>query len=350
VPAHAANRQEIEMTRTIAPAGPGISDADLRLIVEYAGLAPSVHNTQPWRFVARGSTIEVHPDNSRRLDYLDPVGRQQAISCGAAIEFARLAIRALGHSCVVRLLPGGTAEIGPLATLTVGRTEPTTAEEQRLVDAIPRRRTDRSPYEDRAVPADVVRRLRDVVAARGCWARMLDRPGDRLIASRLLRVAEDIEAADPRYAMEIGSWTRTGPAPDGVPPAAVPRWSRDRVSDIPLRDFTGHARRPHPGDDEPPPRVEHDAVVLIGTDDDSPLAWLRAGCAIGLAWLLLTAENVSLQPLGPVLDVTETRARLRRDLGLLGQPQLMFRIGYGTGSLAAGRRPVGETLEVISPT
>ena len=62
----------------------------MRLAAEFAALAPSVHNTQPWRFVAGPHTLEVHTDPQRNLGYLDPDGRQMHISCGLAAEFARL--------------------------------------------------------------------------------------------------------------------------------------------------------------------------------------------------------------------------------------------------------------------
>lgn len=330
-------------------AGPppdGATQDEIREIVEFAGLAPSVHNTQPWRFVACGQTIEVYGDDERRLPYLDPEGRQLAISCGAAVEYARLAVRALGRSCVVRLLPGSSAD-GPVATLTIGRTQAVTGEEQRLIDAVPRRRTDRGPYDGQPVSDRVLRRVSDLVNARGCWLRVLDRPGDRVIAANLLERAEAIEAADPAYAEELTAWRRDHLAADGVPAAAVPDWDAESVvSDMPLRDFTGHDQHPRPSAQEPPPRVEHDTVILIGSDDDTRLAWLRTGCAIGLAWLSLAADDVSLQPLGPITDVPTTRAWLRRELGLIGQPQLMFRIGRGVGSLYTGRRSVDEVLEI----
>ena len=77
----------------------------LDVVLRYAGLAPSVHNTQPWQITANDDVIEVRADRSRQLSFLDPTGRQLHLSCGAAVEFARLAVREAGHAGAVDVLP-----------------------------------------------------------------------------------------------------------------------------------------------------------------------------------------------------------------------------------------------------
>src|SRR5439155_11508691 len=126
---------------------------ELHLVTTFASLAPSVHNTQPWRFVATGHSLEVRADRTRRLAFLDESARQLHLSCGAAVEFARLAIRSLGYTCVVRLAPRAD-DLLLLATLTLGGRSETKQAERRLVEAAPRRYTDRGPYDDKPVPRD----------------------------------------------------------------------------------------------------------------------------------------------------------------------------------------------------
>src|SRR5205823_10175085 len=65
-------------------------------LVEVAARAPSVHNTQPWRFTVTGQAIDLYTDTSRQL-LEDPAGREMIISCGAALFGLRLAIRSLGY-------------------------------------------------------------------------------------------------------------------------------------------------------------------------------------------------------------------------------------------------------------
>ena len=326
----------------------------LRTVTQFAALAPSVHNTQPWRFTADDHTIEVRADEERLLDVLDPNARQLHISCGIAIEFARLAVRALGYDCVVRLLPHADGEPAQsdkqlLATITVGHPMPTTPSEHRLIDAIPRRYTDRGPYDARPLPSQLLSTLRDAAAERGCWLRVLDRPGDRTTAAMLLTEAEEIETSDVRYREELAAWRRTTFAPDGVPVQAAEPWSDDRVSDVPLRDFAGAHQRAFEIGLASPPAVERDTLVLIGSDDDTPVGWLRTGRALALVLLNLTAAGATSQPLGPVVDVPATRGRLQRGLGLLGHPQLLLRIGYGHGVPTTGRRDVDDLLTVKAP-
>src|SRR5438045_3052088 len=141
--------------------GPGeghaghMDDSDIKLVVDCASPAPSVHNTQPWQFRATGDGLEVRADRERGLAYLDPSGRQLHLSCGAAVEFARLAVRDIGRDCVVTVLPD-PQDADLLARLAVGEPKEPTDTERALAEAMPRRYTDRSPYDDTPVPAELL--------------------------------------------------------------------------------------------------------------------------------------------------------------------------------------------------
>jgi hypothetical protein len=320
---------------------------ELKIVAEFASLAPSVHNTQPWQFVANGYTLEVRADPDRQLDVIDESSRQLHVSCGAVIEFARLAIRSLGYSCIVRLAPRPHEPL-LLATLTAGRPEELKPVERRLIEAAPRRYTDRGPYDDKPVPPNVLLYLADAAAEVGCWLREINRPGDRLAAAILLERAESLEAQDPRYRDELSRWRRAGTAADGVPEQALGSWPADRVPDVALRDFAaGGGRRTGPVAGTRP-AVERDTLVLLGSDGDDRLSWLRTGRALASILLVSTDAGLVSQPLGQVTDVPATRTQLQRTLGLLGHPQLLLRIGYGHGQPSSGRRPVTDILAVTS--
>ena len=68
-------------------------------------MAPSVPNTQPWRFVAVDDSINLYADRSRALPISDPDERALHISCGAALMNLKLAMADNGRTPVVDLLP-----------------------------------------------------------------------------------------------------------------------------------------------------------------------------------------------------------------------------------------------------
>ena len=93
-------------------------------------------------------------------------------------------------------------------------------------------------------------------------------------------------------------------------------------------------------------RLGTDVHVLLGSDTDDRIGWLRTGRALASIVLILTEAGLVSQPLGPATDVPATRAQLQRSLGLLGHPQMLMRLGYVHGEPHAGRRPVDQTLTI----
>src|SRR6185437_16580837 len=85
---------------------PMTAEEIVRYVVSRAVWAPSLHNTQPWRFAADGGPrISLHADVERRLAVADPDGREMMISCGAALFTIRLALRSLGYIPETQVLP-----------------------------------------------------------------------------------------------------------------------------------------------------------------------------------------------------------------------------------------------------
>src|SRR3954447_20558196 len=95
------------MTSSV-PAGLGLSPDEVTAVLEAAALAPSVHNSQPWRFRVLPDRIELHADLTRRLPAADPDDKELRLACGAALGNMRIALEALGIRPTVTLLPRHT--------------------------------------------------------------------------------------------------------------------------------------------------------------------------------------------------------------------------------------------------
>ncbi len=88
---------DIPLSISKSPAAGGVLTSDqVAFVLATAGRAPSLHNTQPWRFRVRGNGLDLYADPDRRLRAIDPDGREMLISCGAALFGLRLGIRHLG--------------------------------------------------------------------------------------------------------------------------------------------------------------------------------------------------------------------------------------------------------------
>ncbi|MGI8534960.1 MAG: Acg family FMN-binding oxidoreductase [Mycobacteriales bacterium] len=328
-----------DAARTGDPAAPAAWLAAQRQIVEAATHAPSVHNSQPWRFSCDDDGLHLYADEGRRLTVLDPYGRQLHLSCGAALLHAQVAARALGLDAATELLPDAD-DPSRLATLRLTTGSEPSSHEQALADAIPLRHTYRDAFDEQPLPEELLTRLRLAAEAQGARLRALTDPDDVVELSVLLSWADGIEEADPAYRQELASWVHTEPGQDGIPVTALPD-DPERGSSLRLRDFG--LSGPRPGGGEPPVAERPDVVVIV-SDDDSPRSWLQAGQALGAVLLEAAHDGVMAQPLAQVTDFAAVRLRLRNALSLAGTPQLALRIGYATGVDSTPRRSVDDVL------
>jgi hypothetical protein len=310
-------------------------------LISMAGRAPSVHNTQPWRFEVGEQAIELYADTSRQL-LEDPAGREMLISCGAALYGLRLGIRSLGYQPGVELFPGQV----PLARVRAGVPAPMTPEERKLLQAVPHRHTHRGPFEPGPLPAGLLARLRDDVAAEGATLSVIDTESARRTLTAILAAWNRVQDLYPASRAGIQSraeterWTRKAgsQARDGVSADAFPAETGREPGPLPRRDFDlgrGWGLLPAGG---PPAPV----TALLVTSGDHQEEWLRAGQ--GLQRLLLRAASrwvfASLQT--QPLQETSVRARIQSSLALPGVPLMLLQLGLARTTHPTARRAAAE--------
>jgi len=317
--------------------------SELEAAVAAARLAPSVHNTQPWSFRLTEHGIELLADHSRQLPVLDPTGRQLQLSCGAALDHLRVALRGAGNDSSVELFPADDPAVVARVSVTAGA--PPSEEEVALAEAITARHSQREPFSGRAVEHSVLAQLRAVAETRGAWLALLERREDQITLAVLLSNADASETMDPEYKAELQHWLRTDSAFDGIPAGLLPVSNGERHTEVPVRDFTAGERQASvPAEPTASPPDERPALVILGTEADTPEQWVAAGES--LSRLLLTATTLDLRAsmLGQVIDLPYTRQQLRAQLRLIGEPQMVLRIGYGPPAPATPRRPLDDLI------
>ncbi len=320
---------------------PKLSTA-LRRAAVRATRAPSIHNTQPWRFKLTPDTLEIHADWGRQLRVLDPRGRQLLLSCGCALFNARVALAAAGINATIERF-ADPAQPDLVARILIDHTPMADRHELAVLDAsIDERHTNRRQFSDENVPVEVVATLVDAANIEGAEVFPVVRPEHRLSAARLSQRADQIENTDPAYRAELRAWTTDDPRRvDGVPASATPHVDAGADDDLPIRDFDTR------GMGWLPTRTRsslRQCLLLLGSVEDNPMAWLRAGEALERMLLEVTRLGYAASPLTQVIEVASTNQELRNDLRLTMHPHVLLRIGRAPAMLATRRRMLVDVI------
>lgn len=337
------------MQRTVIGTAPDRgADVAARFLVRAAITAPSIHNVQPWRFIARPGEIELYLDDARRLPVADPDRREALISCGAALFNIGLAMRHLGFTPEVRLLPD-RGRPGLLARVRWGAYARPTAYQETLYRTMTRRRTHRGPFDATPMSPALIDDLRRIARQDGA-VLYVESEGPRIRRlAELIGTAEHSQRADPGYVTELARWT---PAPDhprcdGVAPGDYPAQPDGLL--FATRDF---ALGSPWGVRSPAGTWNGQAlgvVALLTSRGDRPSDWLATGQALQRVLLHAATHQISAAFHTQPLELPGLRHDIAREFGGGLHPQMIMRLGHTDRRPPARRRPVDDVLFESTP-
>jgi nitroreductase len=307
--------------------------------------APSVHNTQPWRFTACGQQISLYADAGRQLAVADPGGREMMISCGAALFTARLALRSLGYIPQTSVLPDPRRPL-LVAQVSWQQRAARTEFEQALFGQVRQRRTHRGGFDLVPLAPGLLAALREGAARYGAMLRIVADDGRRAVLAAAIQAAERAQQLDSAYVREMARWVfPPGSArTDGVAPASYPARAEHTDPDFPGRDFA-HGR----GWGLPPlstatwPRSAGVAALLT-TAGDRTEDWINAGQALQRILLTASSHGAAASLHTQPLELSWLRESIRAQLSDGAYPQMVLRFGTVTQTAASVRRPPGDVL------
>jgi hypothetical protein len=315
-----------------------------RFAVRYAILAPSSHNTQPWRFIIDGDELLVCADRTRSLANIDPFDRELIISCGTALFNLRVAFAYFGVPVEITTFPQ-SSDPDIVARVVFPASGPTLKDLADLFNSITKRATNRGPFIDEDVPPAFIEGLRSAATSEGIDARFIQALAERESVAALIAQADRRQFDDPRFRRELASWIHPSRRNDGMPAASQGlRVLTDAATPIiamAIRTFDlgNGVAAAHEELARGSP-----LLIALSTSMDNNEGWLATGLGLQRLLLVATNEGYSTSYLNQPMEVAELRTELAKELSIDGYPQLLLRVGRGRPVLHSPRRPISDVL------
>jgi nitroreductase len=307
--------------------------------VELACRAPSLHNSQPWRWVASHTAVDLFADPHRVVRSHDSSGREALISCGLALDHFRVAMAAAGWNTTATQFPDPD-NLDHVASIAFTPLEFVPQAWRYRADAILQRRTDRLPFRAPAQSLELV--LRSSLNGLATLDLLADDARPRL--AEAARLTESIRRDDDLYHHELQWWTAPFRLSEGVPPSAlVSSWERERVPAN--RDFRdcgyGDRRAATPHDEA--------KVLVLSTPLDTREDALNCGQVLSTLLLDCTMAGLATCPMTHITEIEASREIIRQITGRKSMPQVLIRVGTAPSiediPAPTPRRSVREVLE-----
>lgn len=295
----------------------------ISFLVGFAILAPSSHNSQPWKFKIENNSLYVLAEPERKLPVADPNERLMHIAMGCAIENICIAAHYYGLKPEVAYFP----EDGPGAAARFvfhASDSPPSHDEHHLIFSIPKRRTNRSAYADRLPPEPLLKHFNNFSGDDIRIDIVTDKTHKDKIADILIAFREKL-FSNAAFRKELAGYKRNNFTNSGLGMPGFTMGLNNIVSLVApfiIRYF--NVMRFIKQNELRLLKEETPAFVIISTKNNTKRDWLNAGRLFER--MILEAEQEGVQTAVSAIP-TGTDA-LQRAVGTPYFPQIFFRIGY----------------------
>jgi hypothetical protein len=316
--------------------------------VRSACRAPSLHNSQPWQWVANNGRLELFLDSSREM-LSDRSGREALIGCGAALDHLRVATAAAGWQAHVARLPNPN-DPNHLASIDFTPMDYVTEGHRRRAGAIKARRTDRLPFiapmQREALEPLLRSAIDNAIDNEAVHLDVLpDEVRHRL--AQASQLAESLRLYDSTYHSELRWWTSPFEGAEGIPYTSLVSAAESERVDVGRTFPITHNRERRTEVPE-----DHSTILVLSTDDDSRLDALETGEALSAVLLDCTMADLATCPVTHVTELKVTREMIAALLDEGRRPQVVVRVGVAPVADQAPkptpRRPLDEVLRLQS--
>ncbi len=323
--------------------------ARLHHLIRYAILAPSTHNTQPWKFSVKPNEIGVYVDRDRWLKVADIDERELYVSVGCAMENLLIAAEHYGFAHDVALLsdPVNRDQVAQVRMSAAGTPSPYRVG---LFDCIPARFSNHHVYTGAPIGPELLHLLQAVCVEPGIKPVLITDLATRQKVDELMVRADAVQFADPAFRDELGHWIGQG--------VFGASWLMAKLQQMAVTLINVGNQT-----------AKHDSQVLLSapvfgvitSQVDDRKSQVQAGQVYERIHLLATHLKLSIQPMNQLLQLRYFKSALTDVLfadrlktipigthqsgPISPTPQIAFRLGYGEPEIEhTPRRPLEDVL------
>jgi hypothetical protein len=313
----------------------GVLADRLRFLLRYAVLAPSSHNTQPWKFRISGDRIDVFVDEERWLKVADDDQRELHISVGCALENLLIAAEHFCFDHKSHYLPDTQKPFHAASVQFEVSGAGVPRRSGSLFSMIPVRHTNHGEYDGRPIPANVLEQLHGCCIEPEITVQLTSDDSIKRRADELVVQADAIEFADPAFREELGYWIGQG--------VFGTSWLMSKIGKLAVTHINMGAST---AKKDSAVLMSSPVLGLISSNNNSRETQIKVGQVYQRLSLLAASFGIWCQPMSQIVQIEETKqevAQLQPNPNLF--PQCPFRLGFAAPE--KHRTPRREVEEVL---
>jgi len=306
-----------------------ISERD-KYLLHHASLAPSGHNTQPWRvkIVSENEWI-IGWDKTRSLPAVDPENRELLLSIGTFCEALNIAAKSIGLECVKKVIAKNA-----FSPELVKISFKTSAGSNMQMNALTKRRTIRNGYQSNKLNHED---MKQILQNLNCHVYTFDKGSSEAgIIERAVLESNRIQAWRDDAQSELADWIRWRDKDaekhrNGLTPASMEIngiagvyvkhfFNREDVMSESFRNQTVEITEKQ--------LSSYGSWVVLSTDKENPETLINTGGDFLQLGLNAYNRKIALHPMTQPLEEKSFETDLKKNLKIKGEIQFILRAGY----------------------
>ena len=298
----------------------------IKFMLGFGVLAPSGHNSQPWKFQIEDNSLNIFVVPERALPASDPSGQQLCIGVGCLVENFCIAANYYGFVATVKFL-GDILGKSPIVSITVEKSINTHNDDEVLINFITQRVSNRNKYQEKALPDNFIKKLQKLSTEQvKIFVTSEPNVNKKIIA--LVIEAQIRIMENTKFRQELSELMKPNFTSDkiGMPgfafglPLPISMLSSTMVKHINMSKLNKKTDKVI--------LKNTPSFIVIATLKDNNLSRFEAGRIFEKVWLMAVSEGLSCSPnAAPIADKNYSK-QLQLLINQDFIPQIFSRIGF----------------------